>query len=95
MTIADSIIRGNTAPNGGGIIDFGTLIFAFPPSVVGGNTATTGGGVLQVASSPVVGSVTGGCPTILGQGIPASSTTTGLVRYSPVNTPVDYAGFTC
>jgi hypothetical protein len=39
--------------------------------------------------------VMGGCPTILGHGVPPSTITTGFVVYSPKNTPVDYGGFTC
>lgn len=85
MTISNSTVRGNAAAYGGGVLNFGLLTFASPPTTVGGNTATTGGGVLQVATSPVNGSVAGGCPVSLG----------GNVVYRPKNTPTNYDGFTC
>jgi len=95
MTITDSKVSFNRAPHGGGIANFGTLTFAGQFPTVGGNQATTGGGVLQLVSSPVAGSVTGGCPPTLGLGVPPSTTTTGFVTYDPPNTPDDYAGFNC
>ena len=86
MTIDGSTITGNTAADGGGVVDWGTLTFIGAPTTVGSNTATgDGGGVLFNPVSVVPGSVTGGCPTSLG----------GNVVYTPSNTPTDYVGFAC
>ena len=92
VTISSSTIRDNeTVGDGGGILNVGILSFVAPATTIGGNTGWHAGGV---ANSPE-GSVTGGCPTILGEANPASTTTGGLVGYDPSNSPTDYAGFSC
>jgi hypothetical protein len=100
LTISDSTVTGNTATNAGGAIWNETnLTFATPPTTIGGNAAVNlTGGVFNLLLHN--GTVMGGCPTVLGQGVPPSTTTTGFVVYNPVNTAgspsyTDYNGFGC
>ena len=79
-TISGSTISANTAAYVGGIVNAGALTFVAPTTTVGGNVGAATGGV---QNGP--GTVTGGCPTILG----------GQVLYDPANTPPDFSGFTC
>ena len=91
LTISRSRVTGNSALSAAGITNYlGTLTFIAPRTVVGGNTATFGAAIANGG-----GTVTGGCPTVLGQGVPASTATTGFVQYGPANVPADYTGFTC
>ena len=96
FAIQGSSIDTNVATFGGGIFGDGALTFAAPESSVGGNTATSSFGGIANAG----GTVSGGCPTILGQGVPPSTTTTGFVVFSPPNLAPssvgqDYSGYAC
>jgi hypothetical protein len=97
FTIQGSVVSLNvTQYLGGGILSLGALTFNSAPTTIGGNTGTVSwGGIANDG-----GTVSGGCPTVLGQGAPPSTTTTGLVVYDPPNLAgqefdSDYAGFTC
>lgn len=96
LIIEGSSVSTNVANFGGGIFGDGTLTFSSTPTTVGGNTGTLMvGGIMNGG-----GTVTGGCPSVLGQAVPPSTTEVGLVVYDPPNISgweffKDYNGFSC
>jgi predicted outer membrane repeat protein len=96
LAIGGSALSFNVAKFGGGIFSDGAITFTSPPTTIGGNTGTSYFGGISNGG----GTVTGGCPTVIGQAVPPSTTMTGFVVYDPPNTSgwpfyMDYSGFSC
>jgi predicted outer membrane repeat protein len=96
LAVEGSDFAANVGRFGGAIANQGALTFSSLTTTIGGNTGTGyAGGILNGG-----GTVVGGCPTVLGQAVPPSTTRTGFVVYDPPNIAgsdyyKDYNGFSC